>query len=136
MDDRPTIGAVGRAFGALAPDGQAEFDGVSFPARAREANIDAGLPVVVTGFDPWFLIVRPATPEEAAARPQPTAQTTPNPASGGVLTVLGSVVFVLGVGLLIGNVTGIFPTLPFAGFVVMTIGGAMVGAGSRGREQG
>jgi hypothetical protein len=49
--------------------------------------------------------------------------------------VLGSVVFVLGVGLLLGNVTGIFRTVPFAGFVVTTIGGAMLGAASRGSAQ-
>lgn len=50
--------------------------------------------------------------------------------------VLGSLVFVLGVGRLIGNVTGMFPTIPFAGYVVMAAGGAMVGAGNRASDEG
>ena len=135
MYQRPTVGAIGRASGTLAPYGQAEFGGVSFPVRAQDGRIDPGLPVVVTGFDPWSLLVRLATPEEVASRPQPTAPTTPNPAGAGVLKVVGGVVFVLGLGLLLGNVTGIFPTVPFAGFVVTTIGGAILGAASRESSQ-
>jgi hypothetical protein len=40
----------------------------------------------------------------------------------------------LGVGLLIGNVTGVFPTFPFAGFIVMTIGGVIAGAAGAGGD--
>jgi uncharacterized paraquat-inducible protein A len=48
-----------------------------------------------------------------------------------LLIGFGAVVFTLGVGLLIGNVTGLFPTFPFAGFVVSTVGVAILGAGCR-----
>lgn len=44
------------------------------------------------------------------------------------LQLLGGLIFVVGVGLFIGNVTGLFRTFPFAGFIVMGIGGAIVGA--------
>lgn len=44
--------------------------------------------------------------------------------------LLGLVVVLVGVGLLIGNVTGLAATFPFAGFIVMTIGGAIMGAKS------
>jgi len=47
------------------------------------------------------------------------------------LQLLGGVIFVAGIGLLVGNVTGVFPTFPFAGFIVMTIGGAIFGAAKR-----
>jgi len=52
---------------------------------------------------------------------------------GLALSVLGGLIFAVGIGLFIGNVTGIFPTVPFAGFVVMGIGGAILGAGQRAR---
>jgi len=160
MYPRPTISAVGRTLGALAPDGHAEFDGLAFQVRAQGGNIDSGQAVVVTGFDPWSLIVRTASMEEVAAQPQSVASTmvtpalppyphwsevvetqstpstTATPAGGGLLTVVGGLVFLVGAGLFIGNITGMFPTVPFAGFVVMTIGGAMVGAGNRNSAQG
>jgi hypothetical protein len=43
----------------------------------------------------------------------------------------GGVVSLLGLGLLIGNVTDVFPTFPYAGFLVMAIGGIIAGLGSR-----
>ena len=45
------------------------------------------------------------------------------------LQLLGAVIFVIGIGLFIGNKTGVFPTLPFAGLIVMTIGTAIWRAG-------
>jgi hypothetical protein len=52
--------------------------------------------------------------------------------SAGLLAMgLGGVVFVLGVGLFIGNVTGLFRTIPMAGWLTMLIGGAIYGWGSR-----
>src|SRR5262245_24384825 len=47
-----------------------------------------------------------------------------------LLTGCGAVVFLLGAGLFLGNITGLFPTLPFAGYLVMTIGGLLLGAGA------
>jgi hypothetical protein len=35
---------------------------------------------------------------------------------------LGALVFVVGVGLFVGNVTGAFPSFPCAGFLVMGLG--------------
>jgi hypothetical protein len=71
MGHRPTIGAVGRTHSVLSPIGQAIFDGVVFQVRAEEANIDLDRHVMVTGFDPWSLTVREATPEEVAAKATP-----------------------------------------------------------------
>ncbi len=48
-----------------------------------------------------------------------------------LLQVLGAVVFVVGIGLVIGNQTGMFPTFPFAGFIAMVIGGAIFGVAER-----
>jgi uncharacterized membrane protein len=45
-----------------------------------------------------------------------------------LLRFLGILVFVVGIVLFIGNVTGAFPTFPFAGFIVMSIGGLIWGA--------
>jgi hypothetical protein len=45
-----------------------------------------------------------------------------------MLRILGGLVFVIGIGLYIGNRTGIFPTFPYAGFIAMGIGGLIWGA--------
>jgi hypothetical protein len=42
--------------------------------------------------------------------------------------LLGGIVFFIGIFLFIGNITGLFPTFPFAGFIVMGIGGVLMGA--------
>ncbi len=47
------------------------------------------------------------------------------------LMVLGGLVFLVGIGVFLGNITGLFPTLPFAGFLLMTVGGALLGAAGR-----
>jgi hypothetical protein len=39
---------------------------------------------------------------------------------------LGVSVFAAGVLLFIGNITGLFPTIPFAGYITMAIGSAMI----------
>jgi hypothetical protein len=39
---------------------------------------------------------------------------------------IGGVVFAAGVGLLIGNITGTCRTFPFAGYITMAIGGAIM----------
>jgi hypothetical protein len=46
------------------------------------------------------------------------------------MQALGTVVFVIGIALLIGNVTGKFRTFPFAGGIVMAIGGVMMRSGN------
>jgi hypothetical protein len=48
-----------------------------------------------------------------------------------VLIGLGGVVFLVGVALFLGNVTGFFPTVPLAGYGVMTAGVAIMGGGFR-----
>jgi hypothetical protein len=45
--------------------------------------------------------------------------------------LLGVLIFMLGIGLWIGNLSGRFPTFPFAGFVIMTAGGAIIGEACR-----
>ena len=48
--------------------------------------------------------------------------------SGIILAVLGLVLLIGGVVLFIGNLSGIFPTFPYAGFITSSIGLAMMGA--------
>jgi hypothetical protein len=91
MDHRPTMGAVGRALSALSPEGEAEFDGASFQVRAEGTNIDSGRHVCVTGFDPWSLMVREATPEEVASQTTPNDRTGPSAAGQIGLWVVGAV---------------------------------------------
>jgi hypothetical protein len=50
------------------------------------------------------------------------------------LTGCGSLVFLLGIGLFIGNRTGLFRTVPFAGSLVMALGGVLVGVGASARS--
>jgi hypothetical protein len=48
-----------------------------------------------------------------------------------LLIGFGGLVFLLGVGLFLGNVTGFFRTISFAGYAVMTVGVTILGAGCR-----
>jgi hypothetical protein len=47
------------------------------------------------------------------------------------VSMLGTVVIVVGAGLWIGNVTRMFPTFPLAGYLTMAVGGIIVKAGKR-----
>jgi hypothetical protein len=51
---------------------------------------------------------------------------------GKVRMMVGGGVFVLGILLLLGNMTGAFVTFPFAGTITMVIGGIIMGSGGRG----
>lgn len=62
---------------------------------------------------------------EERAREQKDREETPGP----ILRVFGAVLVVLGVGLLIGNRTGVFPTFPFAGAITMGIGALIFAIG-------
>jgi hypothetical protein len=44
---------------------------------------------------------------------------------------MGGLVFLAGVGLFLGNITGLLRTAPFAGYVTMTLGLATLGAAAR-----
>lgn len=50
-----------------------------------------------------------------------------------LVTLAGIGVVVLGFALVAGNVSGTFPTFPFAGFLTTTLGFAMVGYGAEGK---
>jgi hypothetical protein len=50
------------------------------------------------------------------------------------LAIVGIVVIGAGVVLAIGNMSGVFPTIPFAGFLTMTVGSMIFGAGWRGSK--
>jgi hypothetical protein len=41
------------------------------------------------------------------------------------MKVLGAIITIIGILLILGNVTRLFPTFPFAGFIVTLIGGAI-----------
>jgi hypothetical protein len=48
---------------------------------------------------------------------------------------LGGLVFIIGLGLFIGNITRLFPTVPLAGFITMMVGGFIYRWGSRQGSQ-
>jgi hypothetical protein len=50
------------------------------------------------------------------------------PNSGSVRKVIGGIVVAIGFALLIGNITGAFPTFPGAGFLTIIIGYAIMGS--------
>jgi len=46
-----------------------------------------------------------------------------------MLRIVGGLIFVLGAGLWIGNVSGAFPTFPLAGYLTMLVGGVVFRVG-------
>ncbi|MBS2015968.1 MAG: hypothetical protein JST00_23975 [Deltaproteobacteria bacterium] len=48
---------------------------------------------------------------------------------------VGGLIFVAGAGLFIGNVTGMFISFPYAGYITMAIGGAIAAAGWKKMQQ-
>jgi hypothetical protein len=48
------------------------------------------------------------------------------------VVVLGSLIIVVGLGLFLGNITGLFPTFPFAGYLTIGLGGLVLSAGRAG----
>lgn len=49
------------------------------------------------------------------------------------IAILGGIgVFILGLVLIVGNRSGVFPTFPFAGFITTTLGLVMIGYGAKG----
>ena len=53
--------------------------------------------------------------------------------SRGILFLVGSFVLLAGFALMIGNMSGRFPTFPFAGYITITIGGLLLGAARIGQ---
>ena len=49
---------------------------------------------------------------------------------------VGGLIFVVGVGLFAGNITGMFISFPYAGYITMFIGGAIAGAGYKKMQGG
>jgi hypothetical protein len=105
-DAAAVVNAVQEARSGVGRDGD--------PSRCRSAVLPAALP----GFAPGGTEQSPRPSEAAAAA---------------VFMACGGLVFLLGVALFIGNTTRLFPTLPFAGFILMTVGGAIAGAARAAR---
>jgi hypothetical protein len=124
---RPDPGATGRTITPLTPVGDVSIDGHDYLARSVDDHLPAGVNIVVTSADENGVFVKR---REAVAD---SAQMEPQKSDGAGLTmqVIGGVIAVVGACLLVGNTTGIFPTFPFAGFIVMGIGGALLSAGRR-----
>ncbi len=74
-----------------------------------------------------------AVVNDLLVRPQAQAQSRQVQQGQPALQFIGGLVFVIGAALWIGNITGIFRTIPFAGFIVMAIGGMIARAGRGGR---
>jgi hypothetical protein len=119
--DQATASAIVRdlLIQAIYADAAAMLNSGVSPKQAEQQLVDKGV-------EPQ---VAKAVIDDLLAHAQLQAQQ----AGGGglALQLLGGLIFVVGIGLFIGNVTGVFPTFPFAGFIVMGIGGAIVGAGQR-----
>ncbi len=60
--------------------------------------------------------------------PPVTRASSQDSVSGAILAVLGLVFLIGGVALFIGNLSGIFPTFPYAGSITSSIGLALIGA--------
>lgn len=50
---------------------------------------------------------------------------------GKALMGVGALIVVVGVGLWLGNMTGKFPTFPYAGYITIGIGGAIFAFGKK-----
>jgi len=74
--------------------------------------------------------MQPTADSGGSPRPTPIPPAEPNVA----LLIGGWVVVVVGIVLVIGNVTGAAPTFAFAGFLTTLVGGLMVGAGRGNRS--
>jgi hypothetical protein len=68
--------------------------------------------------------------EEPPKPPSPAAETARTVVRG-LLFAVGGLVFLVGVGLFLGNITGLLRTMPFAGYFTMTVGLATLGAAAR-----
>jgi hypothetical protein len=87
MDSRPAVGTLGRTLGRLSPSGQVEVLGTTHPARTAGEPIDAGRDILITGFDPFGLLVREATPAEVTPPPPSPPPQVEGPSWGSVLMV-------------------------------------------------
>jgi hypothetical protein len=74
-------------------------------------------------------VVGSQIPSAAAAELLPLSTTRRERLGADFMALLGGLVFILGLALFLGNISGLFRTFPFAGFLVMTLGGAMRGFG-------
>ena len=73
------------------------------------------------------------TAVDSGTGPTTTTTTTPPAKPNVAMQIAGGVVVLVGIALIIGNVTGAAPTFAYAGFLTTLVGGLLVGAG-RGRR--
>jgi hypothetical protein len=96
MDSRPAVGSLGRAVSKLAPSGRVEVLGATHPARTAANPIDAGRDILVTGFDPFGLLVREATPADLVPPPSPAPRTAQPSWAAVLLLTIGEGVSLIG----------------------------------------
>jgi len=122
----------------LVERGMAPADALSVVHRAcKRALYDGAIALLNKGYSP------DAVKEQLVAKGwgQPTAEFVVGeivardlaPRRGrrwerGVGEFAGIGMMVVGLGLFVGNVSGAFPTLPYAGFILMGVGGLILGA--------
>ncbi len=94
--------------------GAAMLDGGETPVRTEQRLLEMGLEPHAAR-----LVVR-----DLLARAR--MRTRPPASRGLALLLLGFLVMTIGAGLWAGNVSGLFPTFPFAGYLVMGAGAAML----------
>jgi hypothetical protein len=76
-----------------------------------------------------YLSPAPAVSSEGVLEVEP-ADAPPRAATSiSALSILGTIITIIGVILFIGNITGLLPTFPAAGYLTIIIGGAIAGAG-------
>jgi hypothetical protein len=63
------------------------------------------------------------------------AKAPPHPVSKAMRIGCAGLVFLFGVALFIGNKTGLFPTIPYAGYLVMGFGALLIGAAAADKSR-
>jgi hypothetical protein len=81
--------------------------------------------LVNKGLDP--LVAKAVINNKVVSQAQPEAR--PTEGIGQIRHVLGVFIFIIGIGLLLGNITRQFPSFPLAGFIVMCVGGIIYKGG-------
>ena len=79
------------------------------------------------------LVARGLSPENASTVVDNLLTPEGGGGSGGVpfRQIIGGLIVVVGIGLWIGNMTGVFPTFPFAGILTIIVGSVIAGSGQK-----
>lgn len=115
---------------------QANVDAVIEQVYVRQVYADAA-GMLQQGQPPeqvkQALVARGLSPENASTVVENLLNPEGSGGSGGtpVRQIIGGIIVVVGIGLWIGNMTGVFPTFPFAGILTIIVGSVIAGSGQK-----